>query len=116
MYDDIDYVIVNLNILSSLEPNKKLISKENFINVEQSTFIPEYIRRRWRGDSRDETIKKIETIINKAIELKSELNIKKLLENSKKGLLNLKQTYSTCELTKARIDSIILKIDNINNQ
>lgn len=113
MTEDSNNIIVNLNVLSKLEPNKKLITKENYLNVEKDGLIPESLKRSWRGDSRDETIKKLETIIGKAIGLKdNNETIKDLLVKCKLGLNNLKQTYSTCELTKARIDSILLQIDN----
>ena len=42
---EIDEIIVNLKVLSELEQNKKLITKETFLNVEKSYFIPESLRR-----------------------------------------------------------------------
>ena len=111
MSNEIDNIIVNLKILSELEQNKKIITKENLLNVERSNLIPESLKRYWRGDSRDETVKKLDLIITKAIDLKeSNQQIVNLLESSKKGLLNLKETYSDCPQTKARLDAILLKI------
>ena len=31
---DFDEVVINLNILASINPNKKLITKETYLNVE----------------------------------------------------------------------------------
>ena len=112
MSKEIDSITINLKVLSNLEQNKKIITKESYLNIEKDSYIPEAIRRSWRGDSRDETIKKIELIINKAIELKdTHIQLVTLLQDSKKGILNLKETYSDCHQTKARLDTILLKIN-----
>ena len=116
MSNEIDYLIVNLKILSNLEQNKKLITKESYLNVETNNIIPVSLKRYWRGDSRDDTIKKIDLIISNSIEkLKENPNLKIFIKNSKKGILNLKQTYSDCYQTIARLDTIIVKIDSIDN-
>ena len=110
---EVDNLIVNLKVLSGLEQNKKLITKESFLNVETEILgVPQSVRRFWRGDSRDEAIKKIDSIVSKSLELVDEHDrLKEHIESSKKGIINLKETYSTCEQTKARLDTIIFKID-----
>lgn len=116
MSNEIDYLIVNLKILSNLEQNKKLITKESYLNVETYNIIPVSIKRYWRGDSRDESIKKIDMIITKAIQaIPENPQLKQYIENAKKGIINLKETYTDCNQTKARLDTIIVKIDNILN-
>jgi len=111
---EVDNLIVNLKVLAGLEQNKKLITKETFLNVETVCLgLPESVRRYWRGDSRDESIKKIDSIITKSLEiLNDHERLKEHIINSKKGIMNLKETYSTCEQTKARLDTIIAKIDH----
>lgn len=117
MNTELDNITINLNVLSNLEQNKKIITKESYLNVEKQNYIPESIKRTWRGDSRNETVKKIELVINKAIDLKEKNpQLDELLENSKKGILNLKETYSECTQTKARLDAILLKIDLAFNE
>jgi hypothetical protein len=109
---DYDFVNVNLKILSNLETNKKLCIFGNYLDVETSSIIPESIRRQMRGDSRDKTIKKIDEIVIKAIYLtKTRDEIKASLQSSIIGLNNLKATYDDCIQTKARIDTIIDKIN-----
>ena len=116
MSNEIDYLIVNLKILSNLEQNKKLITKESYLTVETYNIIPVSIKRYWRGDSRDESIKKIDMIITKAIQaIPENPQLKQYIENAKKGIINLKETYTDCNQTKARLDTIIVKIDNILN-
>ena len=111
---EVDEVIINLNILSTLDPNKKLNTKEIYLNVEVGNLLlPEFIKRWYRGDDRDEAIKKIDLIINKAISLlENNEIIKEHLDNCIKGIENLKETYSQDIQTKARLDTIIEKITN----
>ena len=111
---EVDDLTVNLKVLAGLEQNKKLITKETFLNVERKNIVPESIKRWWRSDSRDDSIKKIDMVITKAIEkIPEEPQLKEFIENAKKGVLNLKETYTDCYQTKARLDTIIVKIDNI---
>ena len=117
MSSEEDEIIINLNILSTLAPNKKLITKETYLNVEATNiFVPEFLKRWYRGDDRDESIKKIDLIISKAIQsIEKNILIKEHLIKSLKGLNNLKETYSQDIQTKARIDTIIEKINNCVN-
>ena len=116
---EIDELVTNLTILSKVEQNKKIMAKDTLINIEPSSYIPESIRRTARGDSRDVTVKKIDNIIMKSIRISKEGNfdIKQYIMNSKKGINNLKETYSDCQQTQARLNTILDKIErHINNQ
>ena len=113
---EVEEIIINLKILQKLEKNQKLITRGSYLNVESPSLIPEFIRRWNRQDNRTETIKRINNIVNAAIDNldKNEtFNIKEYLIGSKEGIQNLKETYSTCSQTCARIDIIIDKINNI---
>ena len=111
MISEVDDAIINLNILSILEPNKKLNTKETYLNVESKNIIPEWIRRWRRGDDRDESIKKIDNIVAKSLELiDSNFILKSYLIKSIKGIENLKETYSQDIQSVARLDTIIEKI------
>jgi hypothetical protein len=96
---DVEEIIINLKILQKLEKNQKLITRGAYLNVETTSLIPECLRRWNRQDNRAETLKKINTIVNAAIELD--------------GIINLKETYSTCCQTCARLDIILDKINGI---
>ena len=66
-----------------------------------------------RNDSRDECIKKINTVINASISsLQKEPNpmMNHYLTQSIMGIDNLKDTYSMCHQTCARLDMILDKI------
>jgi len=111
---DIEEIIINLKILSQLDKNQKLITRGSYINIEGPSLIPEFIRRWNRQENRSETLKKINGIINSAIELidkDNKYDVKQYIINSKNGIQNLKETYSTCSQTCARLDIILDKIN-----
>ena len=139
-------IIINLKVIESLEINQKLITKETILNIEPLSIIPEFARRWIRQDSREESIKKINSIVDKAILFISEkqnknnlsksiyfdcndnitdsdydnsdfsINILSYLFNSIKGLENLKKTYISSVKTVSEIDFIIDKIQAINKK
>ena len=113
-----DELVVNLIVISKVQINTKLYTSGIYLNLEQPSYIPESVRRWVRQDSRDETIKKINRIVMRALEElkrdpdKNDAYVFHLLE-AKKGLLNLRETYSNCIQTVARIDTLISKISSI---
>src|SRR6056300_1087839 len=113
-----DELIVNLIVISKVQVNTKLYTSGIYLNLEQPSYIPESVRRWLRQDSRDETIKKINRIIIRSLDeyardtTKNDIYKYHLLE-AKKGLLNLRETYSNCIQTVARIDTLIRKIETI---
>ena len=112
---EIDEVLINLKVLESLEINKKLVTRDTYLNVETDKIIPVGIRRWWRQDDRNETLRKIDHIVDKALRLRDDKDKSEVIDpylvNSIKGLRNLKQTYSLCVQTCARLDTIIGKIN-----
>lgn len=115
---DIEETIINLKVLEKLDKNQKLITRGAYLNIEPNSLIPECLRRWNRQDNRQETIKKINSVINSSITyLKSSshddniFNVKEYLEKSLNGINNLKETYSICTQTCSRLDIIIDKIN-----
>ena len=114
---DIEEIIINLKILQKLEINEKIITRDTYLNIEPKSLFPEWFRRWNRQDNRNETLKKINSIVNQSLilleknkELCETYELKKFLSLSIKGLNNLKDTYSTCNQTVSRIELIIEKI------
>jgi len=110
---EFDEAVINLNILSNLDQNKKLITKETYLNVEVNNFLlPEFLKRWYRGDGRDKSVKKVDEIVRKSLKILSEHpEIESYLVNSVKGIENLKATYSSDVQTVARLNTIIDKIN-----
>jgi len=113
-----DELIVNLIVISKVQINTKLYTSGIYLNLEQPSYVPESVRRWIRKDSRDETIKKINRIVIRSLdELKRDpidnTGYRNHLLEAKKGLLNLRETYSNCIQTVARVDTLISKITSI---
>ena len=110
---EVDELISNLKVLAQLEANKKIMAKDNIINIESITYIPESIKRFYRGDSREVTIKKIDTLVSSAINItnNNKFDLKEYLQQATKGITNLIETYSDCSKTQARLNTILDKID-----
>ena len=107
-----DEVVVNLKVLASVSVNSKLYTRGSLLNIEQNSIIPEGLRRWYRNDNRDESIKKIDRTITKSMLYVNKYpQVLQYLKDSKTGLLNMKDTYSLCIQTVARLDTIIAKID-----
>ena len=105
-----DEVLVNLKVIANITINSKLYTKGTLLNLERPGLIPESIQRWYRQDRRDDAIKKIDRVINKAFTYQK-LTISKYLVEAKTGILNMQDTYSACVQTSARLDTIIDKID-----
>jgi hypothetical protein len=106
-----DEVAVNLKVIASIQVNTKLYTKGSYLNIEQPMFIPESVRRWYRQDSRDEAIKRIDRTISKAIAY-NDPEMHKYLDATKVGITNMKETYSNCVQTMARLDTILDKINS----
>ena len=108
---NIEEIIINLKLLSQVEKGQKIITKDTYLNIETRTIIPECIRRWNRQDSRNETLRAINRIVNDAISLiQSDSRIRVGLKDCIIGITNLKDTYVQCHQTCARIDMILDKI------
>lgn len=111
----------NLNTISQIKPNDKLYHDEKFIYIEDS-YIP-FIKRRYRGSGREDTIKFIKYIITQSffqLELLKKrsdsesvylhMNLLNSLKKSISGLTNLQETYlsdvNVCYQIKKNINYI----------
>ena len=108
-------IIINLKLIESVQKMQKLTTRDVYLNIEAPSLIPECVRRWKRQDGRDATIRKINEIVNCAIELvkQSDVPIKEYLIKSCTGISNLKETYAMCHQTCARLDTILDKIHSI---
>ena len=116
-----DTTLVNLKVISKLEPSIKLETDGVlFTQVEWSLF-PEAIRRWWTNQSRQTTINKIkQTYKNSFALIKGEDSTTKsrvldAMRESLEGLKNLKQTYSGDNTITSQIDVMVEDINSILN-
>lgn len=111
-----DEVVVNLKVIGSIVVNTKLYTKGTYLNIEQPMMIPESFRRWYRQDSRDDAIKRIDRTISKAasyVEADKDKLMMQYLKDARTGITNMKETYSLCVQTVARLDTILDKIKTI---
>lgn len=137
-----DFIILsNLTLLSKIRPHQKLLvepihnknekkitkcSKINFEIKIDNSYVPRFTRW-YYSQGRSETIVAINDLIDASIEQflihkNSNNNIDRnkyycLLENSKKGLSNLKITYNSDHISVSSIDKMLEKINEftLNN-
>jgi hypothetical protein len=119
-------IFINLTLLSKIEVGDKLIQNGSMkhINIDTSYF--QFITRWFKGSNRNNSLKFINHVLNRAFEYndnmleekteKSAVTVFRLtadLKNSLNGLNNLKQTYSTDKLIQSELD---VMIDNVRNK
>lgn len=104
-------LIINLKVIAAIQPNDKINTSDNYLNIENNTIVPVSIKRWWRSDDRNESLNRIDLIISEALTKNTPL-IESNIKDSIVGLTNFKKTYSKCTQSIARINTIIEKINN----
>lgn len=125
-------LFINLKVIGQLEADQKLNTKERFIDLDESTWY-QWAIRKYRGDSRENTISKLNKIVDQTKHLLEDsfLNIEddqkypkylnlsarefliemnKVLSESVEGLKNLIGTYNYDTKTKSQIEMGLIVI------
>ena len=114
---DVDEIVVNLKVLAKIGKQQKLVTRDAFFNIEARSVVPEFIRRWKRGDDRNSTLVKINQVVKLAFRyLPEHPEIKPYMLASVQGLENLKETYSICSQTCARLDAVIDKLRTLTEE
>jgi len=117
MATTIEKLLINLRVISQIQPYQKINAKSEFLSIEYYNWFVSLAR--WvRTDDRQTCLKRLNEIItesknilnNKDIKKEYEKRIKTSLKNCIKGLENLKKTYEDDITT---ISYLELLIDNI---
>jgi len=128
--DFIDLVVTNLKILGMLQINDKLIVRRGHLHIDKESGIL-FIKRWFMGDSRDQALNYISSVIKNINLLFNKLkillpsgqnvytsdDIKWILtrvltemEKGEGGLINLKTTYTEDTFTTVIIENILTKM------
>ena len=107
---DDNSIIINLKVIAAIQPNDKINTSDNFLNLESKNLLPQSIKRWWRGDDRNESLSRLDELITEALTRNDPIVIDNI-KHTITGLNNLKNTYSKCIQTVARINTIIEKIN-----
>jgi len=105
-------VVVNLKLLQLVGKHQKLITRDQYLNIEAKSLVPECVRRWRRGDDRNSAILKINAVVAAAIDLApSTPAMHQYLKGAVGGIENMKETYEACSQTCARLDTVLDKIN-----
>ncbi len=133
-----DSILVNLKIISKINPNDKLKVASNSTSIEKEGLMS-WLSRWYYGDSREKTINFIKTVVTDAINITNDIMnstyinnkmkktvyeeneftkslntlflVRNEMENCKTGILNLKKTYEMDIHIISQLEVIINKID-----
>ena len=119
--ETIDIILTNLKVISQLKLNEKLSIRKGHLCIDYSSNF-QFIKRWFFRDSRDivliyirELIRNIQLIFSKISENAWMLTrILTELDESMKGLLNLKKTYSSDPYMTATLETVILKFTQLS--
>lgn len=112
-----DRLLVNLNVVGSLQPHQRVNAKQELLCVEPQTWLPEFVYRWWRSDDRQTCMRRLNEILeetrNKIViakQTKRKSEAQKFLSHvhcARPGLRNLKQTYAIDATAVAHLDLLI---------
>lgn len=124
----VDDVVTSLTVLSRVQANQKLNTREGYLTVEQDTYIA-HIRRIVSLDSRTRTLDTLNTVFQEAFEIlrntcklhaaKNEASdaaviqsVCTALRKSLDGLNNLKKTYTDDVGVQCRLEVFSTNVEN----
>jgi len=105
---DADEIITNLKILALIQKGDRITTSSHYLNIEQRSIVPQFVRRWKANECRDNAIKKINVIVNNA--LLSKQDIIEYILKAIDGIRNLQETYTGDLQTISRLDTIIDKM------
>jgi len=119
-------IFINLTLLSKIDVGDKLIQNGDMKHMNIDTSYFQFITRWFKGSNRNNSLKFINLVLNRAFEYndnmleekseKAAVTVFRLtsdLKNSLNGLNNLKQTYSMDKLIQSELD---VMIDNVRTK
>ena len=116
--EDCEVACINLRILGNLQPNQRLYTRGLYFSISSARWIPEFVHRWAYSESREHAITRIRKLVGTAesclsMECK---HSRELLQNARKGIMCLQDTYSNCATTLAQLEQILYKLNDILEQ
>ena len=124
MENTVHNIILDMKIITLIEPHGRLYIYKDRLAIEKTIFL-QSIKRFIRGDSRNTVLQRIKQRVSELEYLLSNKHIhelwlinelKLLIEPLKNGLTNLKLTYIEDSQTCVGIDMIIAQIINMHDK
>ena len=107
--------LVNLRILSKLQPFQRLNTRRRLFEITPSRFLPEWLQRWWDGSTRESDFGRIRDVYMAAFDHINE-GMRGHLKESTKGLQSLKKTYENDQTMLARLDNLIESVEAVCNE
>jgi hypothetical protein len=100
-------LLVNLRVISVLEPYQRLHTRQRHFRVYSNHFLPEFFFRWIEGATRRSDFGRIRDVYIAALENIDHPGMREQLQNSIKGLESLKKTYETDMTYLARVETLM---------
>ena len=100
-------LLVNLRVISVLEPYQRLHTRQRHFRVYQNNFLPEWVARWFDGATRRSDFGRIRDVYIAALENIDHPGMREQLQNSMKGLESLKKTYELDVTYLARVETLM---------
>jgi hypothetical protein len=107
--------LVNLRILSKLQPFQRLNTRRRLFEITPRRFLPEWLQRWWDGSTRESDFGRIRDVYMAAFDNMNE-GMRAHLKESTKGLQSLKKTYENDQTMLARLDNLIESVEAVCNE
>ena len=107
--------LVNLRILSKLQPSQRLNTRRRLFEITPRRFLPEWLQRWWDGSTRESDFGRIRDVYMAAFDNMNE-GMRAHLKESTKGLQSLKKTYENDQTMLARLDNLIESVEAVCNE
>ena len=109
-FSKMEDVLINLRVISVLEPYQRLHTRQRHFRVYENHFLPEWIARWIDGASRRSDFGRIRDVYTAALANVDHPGMRAQVQNSMKGLDALKKTYETDQTYLARVETLIEKV------
>ena len=118
----VERLLVNLRILSRVEPFEKLNTKSgDTLVIEGGDWGSVSVARWARGDNRDNTMKRlnelfdaVQSALSKPLPERTEARLRTHVAHARNGLRSLRQTYESDSTMTARYDVLLEKVDDLS--
>ena len=109
-FSKMEDVLINLRVISVLEPYQRLHTRQRHFRVYENHFLPEFFFRWIEGASRRSDFGRIRDVYTAALANVDHPGMRAQVQNSMKGLDALKKTYETDQTYLARVETLIEKV------
>jgi len=109
-FSKMEDVLINLRVISVLEPYQRLHTRQRHFRVYENRYLPEFFFRWIEGSSRRSDFGRIRDVYTAALANVDHPGMRAQVQNSMKGLDALKKTYETDQTYLARVETLIEKV------